>query len=700
MTTAATSKVGRMRGWWCVLASLMPPACAGDGRGPTLEALDDQVAVVGTELVLALRASDPDGDEVDFTFRAPIEGIQDSARITRRPDGSGLFRWTPLADDLGTWFFDFTARDGDGEDTLTVLVDVRATAAGSAPVFREPLGSGTTLDLDQMPCLDLPVVVEDQDSPMVVLGQEAPLVEGAELHAASGLSATWSWCPNAAQLAEDRHPLVLTADDGANPIVRKNFLVVLRQGNKADCPGDAPAIVHSPRDEETVQDIEIVVDITDDLGLKNAPLLYHTAVEPKLPLDFADFDVTEMELVSGDMQVGQWRGLLPNPVAAQEPGAVAPLWYLVSATDNDDAVGECDHLTDHPVEGMHAITVTYVEGEGAAACTTCSADAQCGEAADLCATLAGGDTVCLTACETTADCDDGFACVSTSSVDGATASQCSPIAGACEDVRPRECDDDALEDNDTLAAAQGQPALGTGPHELMSCPQGAGDDEDWFRIVVATDTMVTLALEGGSSTDLDLALVGDDGTPLATSAGSGSDESIVQCVPAGTWFARVFTGDVGANAYELTYGAVASSCSAACEDDSLEPDDTFAQATYAEVYPEPYAVSGLQICSGDDDYFRVELFSGETLVVDLTFAQANAMEDIDLHFFSPAQVDLTPCTEANPATCTVAQGQSADSDEHFEYTVGQAGCSPCSFWVMVHGYGGSENDYDLELTLE
>ena len=30
----------------------------------------------------------------------------------------------------------------------------------------------------------------------------------------------------------------------------------------------------------------------------------------------------------------------------------------------------------------------------------------------------------------------------------------------------------------------------------------------------------------------------------------------------------------------------------------------------------------------------------------------------------------------------------------------QAGCAPCSFWVMVTGWDGSENDYDLAMALQ
>ena len=48
------------------------------------------------------------------------------------------------------------------------------------PVFREPLGSGTTLDLSQSNCIELDILVEDPDSPNVDISLEEPLEDGYE----------------------------------------------------------------------------------------------------------------------------------------------------------------------------------------------------------------------------------------------------------------------------------------------------------------------------------------------------------------------------------------------------------------------------------------------------------------------------------------------------------------------------------------
>lgn len=670
--------------------------CDSGGRAPVIESVDDQTGVVGQELVINLRATDADGDEIDFDFSAPAVEIQDVATLTRRPDGTAVFRWTPLAADVGTWFFDFHADDDDGRSTVTVVVDVTATGGeASAPIFREPLGSGTTLDLATAACLDVPVVVDDPDDAEVMLFTASAELEGAMMSQETGLSAMWRWCPSKAQLEDERYPITFAASDGDHEPTLKNFLVVLRSAPKADCPGEAPQVVHAPRDVQTRLDLEVVADITDDTGLAREPLLYFTFEEPKFPLDFATLDVVEMALSSGDGRDGSWTGVIPNPVAAGADGDTASVYYIISAKDNDDAEGDCDHLTDAPLDGTYSMTVTHGGGETGAACDACSADLQCGGDSDLCAPLSG-DEVCLLACGDGDACGDGTTCTEVTSVDGITAKQCVPDTGTCGEPKV-ECTDDDQEDNDSQAEAS---PLALGDHDLVSCGGEDADDEDWFAIEVAEGSL-TVELQGGGATNLQLGLFDADGESVAISEGASSEEVIHECLAAGTYYARVHTFDTGANDYTLSVSHVAVECSTpACSDDDLEDDDSQEEATYAEVYPEPFEAIDRMICSEDDDFYRLELFTNETVVIDLNFTQSNNDEDLDLHFFDSDGVDVTPCTEASPGTCSAAQGQSVTSNEHYEYTVDTADCTPCSFWVSVHGWDGAENGYDLQMMLQ
>jgi hypothetical protein len=121
-----------------------------------------------------------------------------------------------------------------------VTIEVKSAVGDqTTPVFRQPLGSGTTLDLATRQCLDLDVVVEDQDSPEVALTQEDPVIEGATLeHQRPGRGL--ALVPDRAQIdADDRYTLTLAADDGDNPKVPKNYLVVLRRPTPDQLPGRA-----------------------------------------------------------------------------------------------------------------------------------------------------------------------------------------------------------------------------------------------------------------------------------------------------------------------------------------------------------------------------------------------------------------------------------------------------------------------------
>ncbi len=139
---------------------------------------------------------------------------------------------------------------------MTINIDVKsAIGSATAPIFRQPLGTGTTIDLARNACVDLDIVVEDQDTAQVKIEQEAPLIDGATLQAQDGQTAKWHWCPTKAQQTEDRYTLVLSADDSDNPKTIKQYLVVLRGNSGTNCPGTAPVISHTPSSQTTRLDL-------------------------------------------------------------------------------------------------------------------------------------------------------------------------------------------------------------------------------------------------------------------------------------------------------------------------------------------------------------------------------------------------------------------------------------------------------------
>ncbi len=201
----------------------------GGGGAPVISGLADQVATVGSELVLSIDGSDPDGDQLTYGVKADIS-LQGRANLTQDPSGAGVFRWTPLADDLGVHAFDFTASDGSNTTTVTIQIDVRS-AVGAVPIFRRPLGSGTVIDPSE--CTTVEILVEDADTAQVTLGEEPELITGATLDQLDGTMGSWEWCPTPAQVAaQDRYTLRLSADDGENPKTIKDFVLVLRGAGK------------------------------------------------------------------------------------------------------------------------------------------------------------------------------------------------------------------------------------------------------------------------------------------------------------------------------------------------------------------------------------------------------------------------------------------------------------------------------------
>jgi hypothetical protein len=679
-------------------------ACGGgaapDFEDPCANAADCRPQV-GVEFTLELRATDADGDRLEYSFQTDVPDIMDRASITRSPTGYGLFKWTPLASDVQEWSFDFTASDGGNDTTVTVPLDVRsAIGSETAPVFRRPLGTGTTLDTTATECLDVEIIVDDQDNPQdVTIAQDEPLIEGATLEQTSNTMASWHWCPTREQAdADDRYTLTLSADDTQNPKTLKNYLVVLKGGSGSNCPGGAPAISHAPQNEDTVVDLTIPADVSDDQGLKAPPLFYFSTTNPGTSPNLGAMTQVSMILITGNMQSGEWAADVPNPAGA---GETVTLYYVIVASDDDDTMGNCDHRTESQV---YSITVHNPGGAGnTGLCESCSNDNQCGNDGDLCVTVAAGQqSYCLQACDGPGQCPTGYTCSAApvTSVDGASGRQCIPNTGSC--TMSEVCIDDTYEDNDSRAQATTNPSLPPEFYELTSCPTSGGfdDDEDWFKIDISQSSRVDITLYGEDTSDLDVGLYDNTGARISSSTSLESDEQITKCVPTGTYFIRAYAWSAAPNDYLLEWTRANETCDTSCIDDSDEDDDTASQARDATFTP--YDSFDNRICTNDDDRYRVHLFTGDRLVVDLSFIQSSFDEDLDLHLLDEFDFDLTPCSEAEPELCTSAQGQSADSNEHYEYLVPSTdGCSGgCDYFVIVRGWDGSTNDYDISIDVQ
>ncbi|MEX1368891.1 MAG: hypothetical protein AB1Z98_37545 [Nannocystaceae bacterium] len=554
----AASRAARM----AITAAVLLPGCK-EGSPPTLLDPRDQVAVVGQQLVVQLVATDPDGDALSFAVAAPsVPDLESTIAITTSPAGQGVFAFTPLASQIGLHAFDFSVSDGRFRHTLTVDIDVRgAVGSGSTPVFRKPLGAGTVLDLEQVECLDVEVEVRDPDSTSIELAQAPPLIDGAALQSApDGLSGSWQWCPSRSQAeADDRYYLTLLADDGDNPPVTKDFAVVLRRRSGQDCPGKAPLILHEPMDFTTKLDLPIIASIEDDLGLGSTPYVVYATEDPGDPIDFTKTTLASMELIDGDMRSGTWQAMVPNFLADQAEGTTAPLFYLISASDDDDADGDCDHRSDAPAAGTHRIEVTVGGSEVGLPCDSCSFDVQCGDADDLCLPTGSDSGVCGRGCSGDGECDEGYVCSPqpVESVQGQAARQCIPNTGQCGSSGGT-CEDDDHEPDSTVAQGLAQPELTGNLGGRVLCE----DDDDWYAVVLDEEARIEAGLQGDSPPDIDLSLSTAAGVFVDSSTSLSSSESLSSdCLDPGTYLLRVYSIDSDpAGSYSLSLNIDADDC--------------------------------------------------------------------------------------------------------------------------------------------
>ena len=674
-------------------------ACAPSGGAPEFDALDDQVAAVGAELVLVVKATDPEGEKLVYSFSSEVPNILNKARISQLPNGASEFRWTPTAEDIGVWYFDFSASDGDHKESVTIQIDVRsAVGANTAPKFLRPDGMGTTLDLERDSCVELEIAIEDTDTATVEIAQAVPTIEFSNLQPEGPHSAIWRWCPKEAQIAaDDRYMLRLTADDSDNPMTVHPYLIVLRKPVKQNCPGAAPVITHTPQNESSLVGLTLAAQVSDAEGLRREPLLYWSTTQPATPPDLAAMTQQTMLLIDGDMRSGTWAADVPNPVVADGAGTSKELYYVIVADDDDDTVGDCDHRTESTVFQM---TVTNPGGVGGAdVCEPCTEDIQCGGNGDLCARVGtGSGSFCLKACTADSECPTDYSCSPDpiESVGGNMGRQCVPNSGDCADPGGNRCVDDEREDNDSHFDAFFMPLFEPGSESLISCPStaGFGDDEDWIEIQLAGEAMVEVKLTGGSSTDLDLALYNDDGDEIGRSGSLSSSETVSACLTEGFYAMRVFAWGAEENAYTLTYTKVDGPCGATttCEADSNEPDSDMSQARLINTLPHDSTTNS--ICEADEDWFDVFMITGEKLVVDLTFEQSDGTGDLDIHVHDSAGVDLTPCSPDAVTECDTSNGQSGTSNEHLERDIDTTGV----YYVVVKGFDADDtNLYDIHI---
>lgn len=629
--------------WLPLLALSILAACGPSGGAPHLLPLGRQTVAVNETLRVALDVDNPSGSALVYRFDAStLTALESVATIGGSPAG-GEFRFTPLSSHVGTHTITFilSAPGGSEYDRADMTVEVMP-AADAAPVFLEP-GAGATFDLERDPCARFHVEIRDDDSTTVDVRERSALPTGAMLTATGPKSADFEWCPTPDQIAASaRWTIELEADDLDHPPVPHDFVVVLRTGTSSGCPGLAPTLtLVSPLSGELVTSgagYDVVIDASDDRGLRDAPLLYWTTERPADP---AMPDVTSYQQITFVEDAGHYRAHIGTLGLAE--GEMREVFFTASVTDNDDATGaSCDHRTDLlPVVSFFA--VGGAGGGTTIACGPCTASVEC--ASGLCVTAAGGAR-CLDACGAAGACTVG-SCTTITTTEGSSTRACGDVMAACSGSSG--CLDDTSEPDDTLDTATMISFSGTSAH---ATGQICANDDDWLRFAgAAMDRLtVTLAFDSAAG-DLDLEVRDMASTILGSSAGVGDTETVTYCArDASPLYARVHGYGGSENRYTLDVTREAGAC---CVDDGGEPDDTRATAR---------SFTGTDfdgtLCPMDEDWIALPIASASRVVVDLVFDAGRA--DVDLELVSPTGT-------------TVASSLGTGDTEHIDTMVTAAG---------------------------
>lgn len=183
---------------------------ANVNRAPQIVAIAARTVQAGSELLLNLSGSDPDGDALAFSIANPPVG----AMLVDGGTGTAVFRWTPAPSQAGSYDLTFTVTDsGLPPASASMVVQVSVTLPPPEPPEPLPpvLAPIGDFALSTGESLSATVTATDADSATLIFSA-AGLPPGAELTDGQNGTAALSWTPSANQVG-DYAPTITVADD-------------------------------------------------------------------------------------------------------------------------------------------------------------------------------------------------------------------------------------------------------------------------------------------------------------------------------------------------------------------------------------------------------------------------------------------------------------------------------------------------------
>ena len=645
-----------------------------DLSAPQILPIQSQEVRVNQQLSVNISVDNPSGLALSYGFSSDsLQDLSQHAIISGDARG-GVFQFSPLVSHVGEHEVSLSITSSEGSHSQAFVVAI-IPASSAAPIFLQPTpGGGGVFDLNRDPCVRFDLEVRDDDTADVVIRERGEHPAGSMLTASSDKRSTFGWCPTDEQLATARSWRVsFEADDRDHDPVGLTYTITLRRAAALSCPGEPPIVtVESPADGGEVGGaggyrVEIFVE--DDTVTSDAPLLLYSTKEPvdATAPDLSVFSALSFEPAGG---AGRWVATIPPFDLAE--GEERAVYYLVSATDDDDANGiECDHTTETTLRTLMAVSAG---AEKAQQCELCATNEGC-ERGLVCVQSDSGQH-CLSFCEVGgAACGSGVCSLSTD-VAGAEVGACGDVSAVCGSA---ECVDDGFEENDSAS----EPAtLPEGGGDMMLCP----GDRDFFSASTIEQSRVTVSVSDlGDGLPLELDLYTSDGELRCYNAATGSAHEISLCLyPGESLTASVYSFDASATgSYGLNIQKGPGDL--CCSNDLFEPDNSFATARSLAGTGEFEGT----LCPCDADYIDFEVTSEATIEVSLLFDQNTAVEAA-LYGPNGEWID--------------SQTSTGEGDE-LEFTLPNA--TPGWYTLGMYGLGQSGSDYlgmlsliDCETTLD
>ncbi len=229
------------------------------------------------------------------------------------------------------------------------------------------------------------------------------------------------------------------------------------------------------------------------------------------------------------------------------------------------------------------------------------------------------------------------------------------------------CLEDVYEQNDTFAAAYVLSELGS-YGGLRLC----GADQDYFAFSVLSPQADVVVEAMGNGASLVTQVMDGGGSPMGSERTGSFSMSVSGEKLAG---GVVVLGLRSSDGLPVTYGISVVPKDEACAPDALEPNDGSASASYVGEGVQ----QGLTLCTGEFDWFKLQVPAGSFLSVTLDHLAQNG--DLDLYL-----VD-------GDADTILAAAETASDDEVVTANVPAGGVR----YLVVAGYAGSSNSYNLDV---